>query len=298
MKGALDAATERWKDFFFVRHYVFALTISIVSMMLSAREARGWPGWKIFFLVPTGVILLRICSASYEHVVRQRSERLFSSSFCSDCVGVWPTRRGACFFVFAGAGGFLACSGYANSICLSIAAVLLILTCFYPRFQRMSDFCTLYQGIIYGLIPLWSWIAATGTVGWVPFALGIISALWISGLGVLDSIRTLEYDQSHGCRSLAIRWGSKNVLSFAFLLHLLTVMAMAVFGFFAMLKIAYIVSVGFITLCVLMEHWIAKIRKKHWLGNAFFRLNVVVSIVYAVAVACEMVFPFFNFSVR
>jgi 4-hydroxybenzoate polyprenyltransferase len=298
VKGALDAATERWKDFFSVRHYVFALSISIISMMLSAREARGWPGWKIFFLVPTGVVLLRICSVSYEHIVRWRGERLFSSSSCSDNVGVGPTRTGACFFAFAGAGVFLACSAYANSICLSIAALILVIICFYPRFQRMSDFCTLYPGIIYGLIPLWSWIAATGTVGWVPFALGIISALWIGGLSVLDSIRTLEYDQSHDCRSLAIRWGSKNVLAFAFLLHLLTVMAMAVFGFFAMLKIAYIVSVGFITLCILIEHWIAKIRKKHWLGDAFFRLNLIVSIVYAVAAACEMVFPLFNFSVR
>lgn len=73
---------------------------------------------------------------------------------------------------------------------------------------------------------------------------------------------------------------------------------MAVFSFFALLKIAYLVSVGFITLCVLIEHWIAKIRKQHWLGDAFFRLNLVVSIVFTVAFACEMAFPFFNFSVR
>lgn len=296
MKSALAGVTEKWKEFFSVRHYVFALSISLVSIALSARDARGWPGWKTFILVLAGVALLRVCSISYEHIARWRCDIKFPYSSCSNRI-VLPW-KGAWFFVIAGAGGFLACSGYANSFCFSVAVVLLIVICLYPYIQRMSDFCTLYQGIIYALLPLWTWIAATGTIGWVPFALGLIYALWIGGLSVLDSIRTLEYDRSHGRRSLAIRWGSNNVLSFAFLLHLLTVMAMAVFGFFAMLKIAYIVSVGFITLCILIEHWIAKIRKKHWLGDAFFRLNLVVSIVYAVAVACEMVFPFFNFSAR
>jgi len=298
VKSALVGLMEKWKDFFSVRYYVFALSISLVSISLSAREFRGWPGWKAFILVLSGLALLRVCSVSYAYIARGRSEIFFPhSSYSNNFERKYP-QLGALSFTIAGAGGFLACSEYANSICFFVAAALLIIVFFYPYIQRMSDFCTLYQGIVYALLPLWAWIAATGKITWVPFALGLISALWIGGLSVLDSIRTLEYDQSHGRRSLAIRWGSKNVLSFAFLLHLLAVMAMAVFGFLAMLKIAYIVSVCFIMLCILIEHWIAKIRKKHWLGNSFFRLNLVVSVVYTVAVACEMIFPFFNFSTR
>jgi 4-hydroxybenzoate polyprenyltransferase len=298
VKHALAGAVERWKIFFTMRHHIFALSIALVSIMLSARATRGWPGWKTFILVPTGVFLLKVCCASYKHIVHLRTKKSLTSSPSPGSLETDNARAGAWFFLLTGAFGFVVCCGIANSLCLFISPFLLAAVCFYPHFQRMSDYSTLYPGVIHALLPLWAWIAATGSIRWEPFALGIIALFWAGGLATLESIRTLDSDHANGRHSLPISWGTKNALSFAFLLHLLTVMAMAVFSFFALLKIAYLVSVGFITLCVLIEHWIAKIRKQHWLGDAFFRLNLVVSIVFTVAFACEMAFPFFNFSVR
>ncbi|MBP5760088.1 MAG: 4-hydroxybenzoate octaprenyltransferase, partial [Verrucomicrobia bacterium] len=89
-------------------------------------------------------------------------------------------------------------------------------------------------------------------------------------------------------------WGEKNAVSYAFLVHLIMLMGMAVFGFLVFFKLAYMIGIVFIALVVLMEHGIGRIRKKHWLGNAFFRLNMVVSLVYLTAVGCEVVLSFFD----
>lgn len=148
------------------------------------------------------------------------------------------------------------------------------------------------------MAPLGGWMAVTGSVSWEPLALGVINILWISGLDTLYSVKNYEIEKTLGLRSLPIRWGVQNALSYSLLVHLLTVMAMAVFGFLVMFKIAYMVAVMFIAAIVIIEHWIAKIRKKHWIGNAFSRLNILVNIVYLLASACEIIFPFFNFSVK
>jgi len=39
-----------------------------------------------------------------------------------------------------------------------------------------------------------------------------------------------------------------------------------------------------------MEHWIARRRSLNWINLAFFRLNAVVSMVFLVVVAAEVVF--------
>ena len=143
-------------------------------------------------------------------------------------------------------------------------------------------------------------MAVTCSVSWYPLAMGVINILWIIGLDTLYlySVKNYEIEKTLGLRSLPIRWGVQNALSYSLLVHLLTVMAMAVFGFLVMFKIAYMVAVMFIAAIVIIEHWIAKIRKKHWIGNAFSRLNILVNIVYLLASACEIIFPFFNFSVK
>ena len=54
--------------------------------------------------------------------------------------------------------------------------------------------------------------------------------------------------------------------------------------------IAYLVGWFIILACLLLEHWIARRRSLNWINLAFFRLNAVVSMVFLVVVAAEVIF--------
>lgn len=264
-------------------------------MILAARAARGWPGLKYLFLIPLAIIFAQVCTVSYGHIIRRHIEAKNSDILKEYVVGEGFPLITAQFLVAIGAIGLILCGWIANPLCFYASPLAIIAICLYQYTPRYTDFCSFYLGGVIALAPLGSWMAVQGNIRWEPLAIGLISATWISGLDTLYSIRTYAFDCANGIHSLVTRWGKKNALSYAFFIHLITVMAMAVFGFFALFKIAYMVAVGFIALCVLIEHWIAKIRKITWIDNAFFRLNIIVSIVYLTGILCEVVFPFFNF---
>ena len=46
----------RWASFVKFSHTVFALPFALASMMLAARDQRGWPGWRVFLLVLAAMV--------------------------------------------------------------------------------------------------------------------------------------------------------------------------------------------------------------------------------------------------
>src|SRR5213592_360692 len=40
----------KWASFVKVSHTVFSLPFALASMLVAARDERGWPGWRIFGL--------------------------------------------------------------------------------------------------------------------------------------------------------------------------------------------------------------------------------------------------------
>jgi len=42
--------------------------------------------------------------------------------------------------------------------------------------------------------------------------------------------------------------------------------------------------------CLVLEHWVARRRSLNWINHAFFRLNALVSLVFLVVVAAEVIF--------
>jgi hypothetical protein len=45
-----------------------------------------------------------------------------------------------------------------------------------------------------------------------------------------------------------------------------------------------------VSVCLVLEHWIARRRSLNWINVAFFRLNAVVSTVFFVVTVAEVIF--------
>jgi 4-hydroxybenzoate polyprenyltransferase len=87
-----------------------------------------------------------------------------------------------------------------------------------------------------------------------------------------------------------VAWGPKNALQAAFLAHMLMCGLLLAFGLLCRFRFAYSIGWLLIVGCLVMEHWIARRRSLNWINVAFFRLNAVVSAVFLLVVATEVVF--------
>jgi 4-hydroxybenzoate polyprenyltransferase len=284
----------KWGEFVKLSHTVFAMPFALASMALAARETRGWPGWKLFLLIVGAVITARTCAMSFNRIVDRKFDAQNPRTAARHLPAGQISLASAWTLCIAGAAAFVAISYFINWACFVLSPVALAVVCFYSFTKRFTDFTHIYLGIALALAPIGSWLAVRGQFHIAPVVLALAVVCWLVGFDIIYALQDYDFDRTHGLHSLVVRWGPKNALQFAFLVHLLMWGLLAIYGLFSRFWIPYFVALLIILASLLLEHWIARRRSLKWINVAFFRLNAVVSIVFLVGTLASIAFPWFR----
>ena len=285
----------KWASFVRFSHTVFALPFALAAMMVAARNHRGWPGWKTFGLILAAMVCARTCAMAFNRIVDRKFDALNPRTANRHL----PTRQislaGAILLCIVAAAGLVAASNSLNPLCFWLSPVALVVICFYSLTKRFTDYTHVFLGLALALAPIGAWLAVKGAdvsvweiLQMLLLALAVI--LWLVGFDIIYALQDYEFDKSQGLRSLVVAWGPKNALAAAFLAHMVMCGLLLAFGLLCGFRIAFVIGWFLIVGCLVMEHWIARRRSLNWINLAFFRLNAVVSAVFFIVVAAEVIF--------
>ena len=285
----------KWASFVRFSHTIFALPFALAAMCVAARDNRGWPGWRVFGLILVAMVCARTCAMAFNRIVDRKFDalnpRTTTRHLPAGTISLWS----AVALCVISASGVVVASWFLNALCFWLSPVALAVICFYSLTKRFTDYTHVFLGIALALAPVGAWLAVKGsTVEPLEIAqMLVLSAaviLWLVGFDIIYALQDYEFDKSHGLRSLVVAWGPKNALQAAFLAHVVMCGLLFAFGMLCRFRIAYLVGWLIIVACLISEHWIARRRSLNWINVAFFRLNAVVSAVFFVVVAAEVIF--------
>ncbi len=299
----------KWASFVKFSHTVFALPFALASMMLAARDQRGWPGWRVFFLVLVAMVSGRTCAMAFNRIVDRRFDALNPRTAGRHLpAGAISMASAVSLCILSGA-ALVAASWALNPLCFALSPLALFFICFYSLTKRFTDFTHVWLGIALAIAPVGAWLAVKGGVeflpmidgklklshsAFVPLVLALSVLLWLFGFDIIYATQDYEFDRRQGLRSLVVRWGPKNALGVAFIAHLLLWMLLAVFGALAAFRLAYWLGLMVIGVLLLAEHLLARRRDTHSVNIAFFKLNGTISTLFLGLVAVEVLFPWFR----
>ncbi|MCX6860057.1 MAG: putative 4-hydroxybenzoate polyprenyltransferase [Verrucomicrobia bacterium] len=299
----------KWASFVKFSHTVFALPFALASMMLAARDQRGWPGWKVFLLVLAAMVSGRTCAMAFNRIVDRRFDALNPRTAGRHLpAGAISMASAVSLCILSGA-ALVAASWALNPLCFALSPLALFFICFYSLTKRFTDFTHVWLGIALAIAPVGAWLAVKGGVeflpmidgklklshsAFVPLVLALSVLLWLFGFDIIYATQDYEFDRRQGLRSLVVRWGPKNALGVAFIAHLLLWMLLAVFGALAAFRLAYWLGLMVIGVLLLAEHLFARRRDTHSVNIAFFKLNGTISTLFLGLVAVEVLFPWFR----
>jgi 4-hydroxybenzoate polyprenyltransferase len=299
----------KWASFVKFSHTVFALPFALASMMLAARDQRGWPGWRVFVLVLVAMVSGRTCAMAFNRIVDRRFDALNPRTAGRHLpAGAISMTSAVSLCILSGA-ALVAASWALNPLCFALSPVALFFICFYSLTKRFTDFTHVWLGIALAIAPVGAWLAVKGGVeflpmidgklklshsAFVPLVLALSVLLWLFGFDIIYATQDYEFDRRQGLRSLVVRWGPKNALGVAFIAHLLLWMLLAVFGALAAFRLAYWLGLMVIGVLLLAEHLLARRRDTHSVNIAFFKLNGTISTLFLGLVAVEVLFPWFR----
>ena len=304
---------KQWAEFVKFQHTVFALPFALASMAVAARDTFGWPGGRVFVLVVAAMVCARTCAMAFNRIV----DRRFDAANPRTAGRHLPTGQmslASAWTLWAlAAAGFIAASWLLNRLCFYLSPVALFVLCFYSVTKRFTDYTHVFLGVALALAPLGAWIAVTGGLDFLPeregafslrhsailpLLLAVAVVFWLVGFDLIYAIQDYDFDRRHGLHSLVVRWGVQNALLASFLAHMIMWVTLGAFGLLARFRVAFLVGLIIILVCLLMEHWLARRRSLKWLNLAFFRLNAIISVVFLVVTVAEVVFPWFRLRVR
>jgi len=285
----------KWGSFVRFSHTVFALPFALAAMMVAARDNRGWPGWRIFGLILATMVCARTCAMAFNRIIDRKFDALNPRTANRHLpTGTISLTSAILLWLISGA-GLIAASYCLNSICFYLSPVALMVICFYSLTKRFTDYTHVFLGLALALAPVGAWLAVKGAdvsvweiLQMTILALAVI--LWLVGFDIIYALQDYEFDKSHGLHSLVVAWGPKNALAAAFLAHMVMCGLLLAFGLLCGFRIAFALGWLIIVGCLVMEHWIARRRSLNWINLAFFRLNALVSAVFFIVVAAEVIF--------
>jgi 4-hydroxybenzoate polyprenyltransferase len=299
----------KWASFVKFSHTVFALPFALASMMLAARDQRGWPGWRVFVLVLAAMVSGRTCAMAFNRIVDRRFDALNPRTAGRHLPAGAISMTSAVSLCLLSGAGLVAASWALNPLCFALSPVALFFVCFYSLTKRFTDFTHVWLGIALAIAPIGAWLAVKGGVeflpmidgklklshsAFVPLVMALSVLLWLFGFDIIYATQDYEFDRTQGLRSLVVRWGPKNALGVAFIAHLLLWILLAIFGALAAFRLAYWLGLMVIGALLLAEHLLARRRDTRSVNVAFFKLNGTISTLFLSLVAVEVLFPWFR----
>ena len=263
-------------------HTVFALPFAMTGALLAAVETpltAARLGWIV-----AAMATARTAAMGFNRLVDARADARNPRTRDRELPRGRVSRREAVVLVVASAAAFVAVTSRISALCLALSPVALGIVFWYSLAKRYTTWTQLFLGLALAIAPVGGWIAAGGGPGWEPWLLAVGTGTWVAGFDILYACQDVDFDRSHGLRSIPARFGVPRALSISRALHALTVVALAALAWVTSLGPVYLAGVAGVAALLAYEQSLVRPDDLSRVKQAF-DLNGYVGVLYCVATA-------------
>ena len=150
----------------------------------------------------------------------------------------------------------------------------------YPYTKRFTWLCHYWLGMCLGLAPIGAWTAVTGDAFALPaYIFGLAVMLWTAGFDIIYATQDVEFDRRDGIHSVPADLGIPGALMQTRVLHVLTVLLLAIGGWLSSAGLPFYVGVGVAAVLLAYENAIVSPQDLRRVDAAFFTTNGIIAVV-------------------
>ncbi|MEX0908030.1 MAG: UbiA-like polyprenyltransferase [Gemmatimonadota bacterium] len=283
--GSLAA---RYASFVKLPHTLFALPFAGVGAILASYRYPGQLTPAALGWIVLAFTAARFAAMGFNRIVDRRWDALNPRTAGRELPSGRLTVAQAATAVVAAAITFMFAAWMLNPLCGLLAPFALAWIFFYSYTKRFTAWAHHVLGVALGIAPAGAYLAISGEWPQPWYALPVLSlavVFWVAGFDVIYALQDLEFDRTHGLRSIPARVGTRGALLRARLFHA------ASFALFGAVAVAGLFDVGAFYLggvlvmagLLIYEHRLigdgaeTHLDLRH-IDRAFFHANVTVSL--------------------
>ncbi len=266
-------------------HSVFALPFALCGAMLAAN---GWPtahqlAWIIVAMVSArsaAMAFNRLADASIDAANPRTQTRALPAGTLTPAF--------VTTFVLVCCAVFVLSASQLNRLTFWLSPVALAILLLYSYTKRFTRWSHLVLGFALGIAPSAAWIAIRGSYDLRMLLLTAAVTFWVGGFDVLYACQDHDFDKEAGLHSIPRYVGIPSALWIARGFHLLMLLLLvSLVGAFGLGKLA-MAGVAVVAMLLAYEHSLVKPSDLSNLNAAFFTMNGVISVVFFLFVAADL----------
>jgi 4-hydroxybenzoate polyprenyltransferase len=266
-------------------HSVFALPFALCGAMLAAG---GFPSVHQLVWIVVAMIAARSAAMAFNRVAdasidaanpRTRTRALPAGHLTPTFVGS---------FVVISAAMFVIAASQLNRLALWLSPVALAVLLLYSYTKRFTRWSHLVLGFALGIAPAAAWIAVRGSLDPRILLLTAGVTFWVGGFDVLYACQDYDFDRQAGLHSIPRFVGIRRALWISRAFHVIMLLLLAsLIIVFGLGKLA-IAGVAVVAVLLAYEHSLVSAENLSKLNAAFFTMNGVISVVFFIFVAADL----------
>ena len=271
-----------------IEHTLFALPFAFLGAVLAAR---GLPSARQVIWITLAMVGARSTAMAFNRIADKdydaRNPRTKMRAIPAGILSVGFVMA----FMIISAGLFLFAAAMLNRLTLILSPIALASVLLYSYTKRWTMLSHLVLGWCLSIAPTGAWIAVRGAIDSpVPLLLSLVVLLWTSGFDVLYACQDLEFDRTHGLRSIPVRFGVPASLAISRLMHVVAVACLLALAVVAPLGPVYLAGVAAVAAMLVYEQSLVRADDLSQVKRAF-DLNGYVGILYLVALVIALYGP-------
>jgi len=266
-------------------HSIFALPFALCGAMLAAS---GLPTAHQLFWIIIAMLAARSAAMAFNRLAdtsidaanpRTRTRALPAGDLSPTFVTT---------FVIVSCAVFILAAAQLNRLTLWLSPVALAVLLLYSYTKRFTRWSHLVLGFALGIAPSAAWIAVRGTLDPRILLLTAAVTFWVAGFDVLYACQDFDFDRDAGLHSIPRHLGIHRALWIARAFHsIMLLLLIALLPTFGLGKLA-VAGVVAVALLLLYEHSLVRPDDLSKLNAAFFTMNGVIAVVFALFIAADL----------
>jgi 4-hydroxybenzoate polyprenyltransferase len=266
-------------------HSIFALPFALCGAMLAAG---GVPAWHQLAWIIVAMISARSAAMAFNRVADAAIDAANPRTQTRALPTGTLTPSFVTTFVVVSCAVFVLAASQLNHLTFILSPLALAIVLLYSYTKRFTRWSHLVLGFALGIAPAAAWIAVRGSLDPRILLLTAAVTFWVGGFDVLYACQDFDFDREAGLHSLPRYFGIRAALMITRLFHvimLLLLIALVITFGLGKFAIAGVVAVAIL---LAYEHSLVSSHDLSKLNAAFFTMNGVISVVFFVFVAADL----------
>jgi 4-hydroxybenzoate polyprenyltransferase len=160
----------------------------------------------------------------------------------------------------------------------------------YSLTKHYTSLCHFILGLGLSLAPIGAYLAVTGRFNWVPLIFSGVVLFWVSGFDIIYALQDEQFDAENNLKSIPAVTGIKKAIFISSIIHIISGVFVILAGYFGNFGWLYWIGASLFIGLLIFQHLLVKANDLSRLNQAFFLVNGIASVVFAIFTIGDILF--------